>query len=153
MSESDTSFANQESTLFKRKMWNKLKLILEVVSYGYDLLYMDSDVILLKDPFPYLYSITGYDLIAQKDDKGICTGFMYVKSSNKTIALMSTAYRTVQQPGMSDQIAVNKAVGDNSVPYYLLPTGLFPSGGDFFKKYQYYWDKRGMTYLDALKNR
>ena len=103
---------------------------------------MDSDVILLKDPFPYLYSITGYDLIAQKDET-ICTGFMYLRSSNQSIALMSTAYRIVQQPGMDDRAALIKAINDSSVPYYLLPTGFFPSGGDFFEKYQYYWDKRG----------
>ena len=135
-------FANQESDLFKRKMRMKLKIIQDVVSYGYDVLYMDSDVILLKDPFPYLYSITGYDLIAQQDET-ICSGFMYLKSSKKSIALMSTAYRIVQQPEMDDRTALIKAANECSVPYYLLPTGLFPSGSDYFEKYQYYWDKRG----------
>ena len=138
-------FANQESGLFKRKMRMKLKIILDVMSYGYDVLYMDSDVILFKDPFPYLYSIIGYDLIAQRDET-ICSGFMYLRSSNQSIALMSTAYRIVQQPGMDDRAALIKAINDSSVPYLLLTTRLFPSGGDFFEKYQYYWDKIGKRY-------
>lgn len=145
----DMSFANQESSLFKKKMQSKLALIKTVLSYGFNLLYMDSDVILLKDPFPYLQSITGYDLIAQKDET-VCTGFMYIRSTNQSIALLSKAFEIVKQPDMRDQIAVITALNEMSIPYYLLPARFFPSGGDFFNRYQYYWDKTGNCDLHAL---
>ncbi|KAM7455148.1 putative transferase [Blastocystis sp. subtype 1] len=145
----DVSFANQESSLFKKKMQSKLALIKTVLSYGFSLLYMDSDVILLKDPFPYLQSITGYDLIAQKDVT-VCTGFMYIRSTNQSIALMTRAYEIVKQPDMRDQIAVITALNELSIPYYLLPARFFPNGGDFFNRYQYYWDKTGRYVLSTM---
>lgn len=144
----DVSFANQESSLFK-KMQSKLALIKTVLSNGFSLLYMDSDVILLKDPFPYLQNITGYDLIAQKD-VNVCTGFMYIRSTNQSIALMTRAYEIVQQPGMRDPITVLTALNELSMPFLLLPIRFFPSGGDFFNRYQYYWDKRGSCDSSAL---
>ena len=144
----DVSFANQESSLFK-KMQSKLALIKTVLSYGFCLLYMDSDVILLKDPFPYLQSITGYDLIAQKDVT-VCTGFIYIRSTNQSIALMTRAYEIVQQPGMRDPITVLTALNELSMPFLLLPIRFFPSGGDFFNRYQYYWDKRGRYALSTM---
>lgn len=145
----DVSFANQESSLFKKKMQSKLALIKTVLSYGFSLLYMDSDVILLKDPFPYLQNITGYDLIAQKDVT-VCTGFMYIRSTNQSIALMTRAYEIVQQPGMRDPIAVLTALNELSMPFLLLPIRFFPSGGDFFNRYQYYWDKTGRCVLSTM---
>ena len=145
----DASFANQESSLFKKKMQSKLALIKSVLSYGFRVLYMDSDVILLKDPFPYLKNITGYGFAAQKDIT-VCTGFMYIRPTNQSIAVMSRAYEIVQQPEMDDQIAVNSALQELSMPHLLLPTHVFPSGGDFFSRYQYYWDKSGTGILCAL---
>lgn len=145
----DASFANQQSTLFKKKMQSKLALIKSVLSYGFRVLYMDSDVILLKDPFPYLKNITGFGLLAQKDIE-VCTGFMYIRPTNQSIAAMTRAYEIVRQPGMRDQIAVNTALQELSMPHLLLPTHVFPSGGDFFNRYQYYWDKTGNSHVPAL---
>ena len=145
----DASFANQQSSLFKKKMQSKLALIKSVLSYGFRVLYMDSDVILLKDPFPYLKNITGYGLLAQKDIT-VCSGFMYIRPTNQCIAVMARAYEIVRQPDMRDQIAVITALQELSMPYLLLPTRFFPSGGDFFNRYQYYWDKTGKCDLSAL---
>ena len=60
-----SSFANQASAEFKRKVRWKIQFILDTLSYGYRVLYVDSDVILLKNPFAVLESYEGYDLIAQ----------------------------------------------------------------------------------------
>ena len=45
--------------------------------------------------------------------------------------------------GIGDQAAVNRAVKELKPSVLLLPTDLFPSGFEFFKKYQYYWDRKG----------
>ncbi len=140
---------NQESNPLNRVIVAKMSLFHEVLASGFNLLYMDSDVILLKNPFSYLQNITGYDLIAQKDVT-VCTGFMYIRPTNQSIAVMTRAYEMVHQPDMDDQIAVNTALQELSMPYLLLPTRFFPNGGDFFDRYQYYWDITGNCDLSAL---
>lgn len=137
-----TAFANQQSPVFKQKMRNKLSLLLQVLTFGFNVLYIDSDVILLKDPFPYLQSFPEFDLLAQRDDN-ICSGFMYFVSNPRSIAMMTRAYQIVQKPNMRDQIAVNNAVEEKKTSYALLPTNLFPSGGKFFSRYQFFWDRTG----------
>lgn len=137
-----TAFANQQSPLFKQKMRNKLSLLLQVLTFGFNVLYIDSDVILLKDPFPYLQSFPQYDLLAQRD-ANICSGFMYFVSNPRSIAMMTRAYQIVQKPNMRDQTAVNNAVAERKTPYALLSANLFPSGGKFFGRYQFYWDRTG----------
>ncbi len=149
MGKVDGSFANYDSTLYNKKMELKLTLIKAVLSYGFSLLYMDSDVILLKDPFPYLQSITGYDLLAQKDVT-VCNGFMYIRPTNQSIAAITRAYEIIQQSDIDDQKALNTALKELPLSLLLLPTRFFPSGGDFFNRYQYYWDKTGRFDLSTM---
>ena len=40
-------------------------------------------------------------------------------------------------------IAVNNAVEEKKTSYALLPMNLFPSGGKFFSRYQFFWDRTG----------
>ena len=138
-----SSFANQASAEFKRKVRWKIQFILDALSYGYKVLYVDSDVILLKNPFPVLKSYEGYDLIAQKDGGSICTGFFYMNPTKRAIEVMRYAKDLVYNHGDRDQVAVNQAVKAHKASILLLSSTLFPSGFDFFSKYQYYWDRKG----------
>ena len=52
---------------FHNKAQYKLKLWDIALSMNIRILYVDSDVILLKDPLYYLNSINGYDIIGQRD--------------------------------------------------------------------------------------
>ena len=138
-----SSFANQASAEFKRKVRWKIQFILDALSYGYRVLYVDSDVILLKNPFPVLKSYEGYDLIAQKDGGSICTGFFYMNPTKRAIEVMRYAKDLVYNHGDRDQVAVNRAVKAHKASILLLSSTLFPSGQEFFSKYQYYWDRKG----------
>ena len=114
---------------------------------------MDSDVILLKNPFAVLESYEGYDLIAQGDQWSICTGFFYLPSNEKSIAVMKVAKDLVYNHGGDDQVAVNQAVKALNASILLLPQDAFPSGQEFFSKYQYYWDRKGNELKEWLKSR
>ena len=140
---SNTSFANQGSAEFKLKTRWKVSYILNVLKAGFNLLYIDSDIILLKNPFPFLNSYSRYNLIAQSDEKTICTGFIFLRSSPDTIELITRANHLVHHEDNRDQQAVNAVITQYPIPYFLLPERFFPNGMNFFDRYQYYWDRTG----------
>ena len=61
------SFADQATREFKKKIRWKITLLYRILHFGVNLLYMDCDVVLLKNPFPYVYSVSGVDLLVQRD--------------------------------------------------------------------------------------
>ena len=135
-----SSFTRISSIEFNRKVKWKITLIMTVLEYGYDLLYIDADVILLKNPFPYLMNIQNETFITQRDTR-VCSGFMYIRSDEKTIGFMRYANYFAQNASQwRDQTIINYCLGQYPIRYYLLPDNLFPSGKVFFEKYQYYWE-------------
>ena len=142
-----SSFADQATREFKKKIRWKITLLYQIVRSGVNLLYMDCDVVLLKNPFPYLYSVKGYDMMAQRDGRTICTGFMYLVSSPTSKAMMRQANRYIRRQAMDDQDAVNRAVKDRKTPFLFLPSDRFPSGGEFFARHQLAWDLKSRRSL------
>ena len=139
----DTSTASSYgSRAFRNKVHWKLIMLQQAVNQNVRVLYMDSDNILFKDPFPVLNSYNGYDFIAQRD-VDICTGFIYLMPTLMTKQLLA---KTIEiRPKLlnaDDQKAFNMVVQNNtSVKLLFLPDHLFSSGAVFFKKHSYYWDK------------
>ena len=88
----------------------KIALILQVLRLGFNVLYVDSDVILLHNPFSDLNSRKGYDLLAQKDSNSVCTGFMYILSNSRSIGLFSLANKMVFSKELRDQQSVVEAL-------------------------------------------
>ena len=130
------------SRAFRNKVHWKLIMLLQAVNQNVRVLYMDSDIILFKDPFPVLNSYNGYDFIAQKD-VDICTGFIYLIPTLMTKQILA---KTIEiRPKLlnaDDQKAFNMVVQNNtSIKLLFLPDHLFSSGAVFFKKHSYYWDK------------
>ena len=138
----DTSMASTfGSPAFQNKVQWKLIMLLQAVNQNVRVLYLDSDIVLFKDPFPVLNSYTGYDILAQKDG-AICTGFMYLFPTRLTKQLLEETIEI--RPNMTkadDQHAFNKVVSSNpSTKLLYLPEQLFSSGAVFFKMHSYYWD-------------
>lgn len=143
------SFSSWGSSEFFRKVKTKITLITSFLEYGYNVLFVDADVILLKNPLPYLQSIQNETFIAQRD-KTVCSGFMYIKSCKTTINFMRYASVVAQNStGCGDQGVILKCLRERPIPYYLLPDELFPSGRVFFDKYQYYWDRKGRRMMSS----
>ena len=145
----DTSTASSYgSRAFRSKVHWKLIMLQQAVNQNVRVLYMDSDNILFKDPFPVLNSYNGYVFIAQKDVV-IYTVFMYLIPTLMTKQILA---KTIEiRPNLvnaDDQKAFNMGVQNNtSVSLLLLPDHLFSSGAVFFKKHSYYWDKIRETQL------
>ena len=145
----DTSTASSYgSRAFRSKVHWKLIMLQQAVNQNVRVLYMDSDIILFKDPFPVLNSYKGYDIIAQRDSH-ICTGFMYLIPTLLTKQVLAESINIrLKLANADDQEAFNVAVQSNtSIKLLLLPDHLFSSGAVFFKKHSYYWDKIRKTQI------
>ena len=142
--DASSSYASASTPTFKKKMRWKLIIIHKVLLLGYSVLYADSDVLLLKNPFPYLSGISGYDFIAQSDVGCVCSGFMFIRPSNQSLYLLKQAVSYIQNPSVRDQVAINEALKATKTPAFRLPSSLFAGGLEFFGKYQYYWDRKGI---------
>lgn len=135
-----SGFTEQNSPLYKKKLQWKPNVLLATLQCGVNVLYMDADLFLLRDPFPYLQSYKNVDFLAQKDSK-VCTGFMYFRQSHNSLQVVDVARRIHNLADDDDQHAVNKALQYMSfVNWKLLPPSLFMSGDVFFRNHQYYWD-------------
>lgn len=117
-----TAGVTGDAVEFRSKQFNlitarKKEAVHDVLDLGFDVLFTDTDVALLRDPFPYmLFDHVDYvhslnAICTQKDtwdfrrsrEEGN-TGFYYVKSSNRTIALWRDAFEAVPKyPGLDDQ--------------------------------------------------
>ncbi|RVW14986.1 Uncharacterized protein CK203_090436 [Vitis vinifera] len=86
---------------FIKMMWRRTLLLLHVLERGYSFIFTDTDVSWLRNPFPRLTTNLTADLQISTDkflsshrpeDNSINTGFYFVRSNNKTIALFQTWY-------------------------------------------------------------
>lgn len=138
----DTSIASTYgSAAFRNKMQWKLIMLLQAININVRVLYLDSDIILFKNPFPVLNSYTGYDILAQRDS-AICAGFLYLLPTRITKQMLAKAidlWPKLEKP--DDQKAINIAIENNtSIKILLLPDSQFSSGSVFKRKHSYYWD-------------
>ncbi|KAL6125785.1 hypothetical protein ACLB2K_073839 [Fragaria x ananassa] len=86
---------------FIQMMWKRTWFLLEVLKRGYSFVFTDTDVVWLRNPFTKLSNNETEDLQISTDmffgdpwntTQLINTGFYYIKSNNKTIALFHKWY-------------------------------------------------------------
>ncbi|KAF5805610.1 putative nucleotide-diphospho-sugar transferase [Helianthus annuus] len=99
---------------FIKMMWQRTRILGDVLRRGYNFIFTDTDVLWLRDPFPRLNLNHKIDLQISVDEfngnqwseKGqmINTGFYMIKSNNKTITLFNEWYaRRDNSTGMKEQ--------------------------------------------------
>ena len=133
---STEQFTVQGSPLFAKKMQNKLDIIHTALLNGYNVFYMDSDIALLKNPFPYFYRLKSYDMLVQRDIT-ICSGFMFIYSRKSTIDLFKIDIGN----NKGDQAALIRAYNQKkNVNLNFLPTDTFSSGKVFWSSHSFYWN-------------
>ncbi|RYG97012.1 hypothetical protein EON65_53505 [archaeon] len=101
------------ATHFRTKEFNiisfrKVEIVLEIMQRGYHVLFIDNDVALVADPFPYVlwrnidyvFSVNifcwdyyGFDIHSYEEGN---TGFYYIRSSNNTIKIYEKALQEFQ---------------------------------------------------------
>ncbi|XP_054781873.1 uncharacterized protein At1g28695-like [Prosopis cineraria] len=86
---------------FIKMMWRRTLFLLEVLKRGYSIIFTDTDVMWLRNPFTRLSNDANEDLQISTDyylgnprskNHNINTGFYFVRSNNKTISLFETWY-------------------------------------------------------------
>lgn len=118
----------------------KLELVKHVLENGFNVLYVDCDVTIFKNPFPFFKKYPDYSVVAQQDET-ICAGFMYLRPYRNTLDFLNLVSQRLLTTNAHDQDIIVSLLPVFPLKYALLPQDRFPSGGVFFNQYQYYWDR------------
>ena len=140
-SQVNSQFSNYGSKDFNIKQHWKMNLIMACLLLKVKVLYMDSDIYLLRNPLPYLENYHNLDFVAQIDIRSICTGFVFFWPTISSIKMLDVARDIRAIQGKDDQDAINAVVNViKEIHYQFLPSSLFMSGDAFFNYYQHSWD-------------
>lgn len=129
---------------FSNITYNKFVIIHEnLINYDY-VCYTDGDIVFQKpEIFDYLLQhIDNKDMLIQNDTlndddhSNLCSGFMFIRSSSKTISLFDPSIMIDKKDiiGWDDQIYVNEI--KNDLLYKLLPLDLFPTGKYYYANHE-----------------
>eukprot|EP00605_Chrysophyceae_sp_TOSAG23-4_P000317 GSChrysophyteH1.ASY1.ANO1.362.1 assembled CDS len=136
MDTASTAQIGGESATFRSAQFNlitarKKEAVHDVLTLGYDVLFSDTDVALVRDPFPYLLwndvdYVHSLNQICERQDHWTFrgspkeegnTGFYYVRSNVRTIKLWRTAYEAVPKyPGLDDQAVFWRVIRESNDP-------------------------------------
>nr|QBK93696.1 MAG: nucleotide-diphospho-sugar transferase [Pithovirus LCPAC406] len=136
---------NWKTDGFKMLTIEKLRSIYHYLSYGYTVIYMDSDIVRLKDfENGLIDELHDCDILFQNDaehdkDRGeLCTGLVCVKPCKKTLKLFDPRYMFDVKSFRDDQSYLNRRIGyiksDDpvvSVVYKVLKRDMYPNGSVF----------------------
>ncbi|XP_071815912.1 uncharacterized protein [Apostichopus japonicus] len=105
-----------------------------LLSHGIDVLYVDTDIVWLGDPFPFFTGVSDI-YIQQELEESIlyCAGFFYMRSNIRTITFVDTWAKTHFKGRRGIQRAFNDLLAIyNNISVAPLPTSQFCSGHTFF---------------------
>jgi len=127
---------SEESASFRSAQFNlitarKKEAVHDVLTLGYDVLFSDTDVALIRDPFKYLLwrnvdyvhslnqicdTVDHWTFRGSPKEEGN-TGFYFVRSNARTIKLWQTAYEAVPHyPGLDDQAVFWRIIRQSTDP-------------------------------------
>ncbi|KAK9911139.1 hypothetical protein M0R45_035062 [Rubus argutus] len=111
---------------FIKMMWKRTWFLLEVLKRGYSFVFTDTDVVWLRNPFTKLSKNETEDLQISTDmffgdpwntSQLINTGFYYIKSNNKTIALFDKWYSAKDNStGLKEQDVLLNLIREGIIP-------------------------------------
>ncbi|KAK3415042.1 hypothetical protein EUGRSUZ_H00616 [Eucalyptus grandis] len=101
---------------YLQMMWRRIDFLREVLEKGYSLIFTDTDIMWLRDPFPRFYTDADFQIACDyfggnPSDRNNAPngGFTYVKSNNRTVEFYKFWYRSREQyPGKHDQDVLNE---------------------------------------------
>lgn len=155
----DRGVFDAHSQEYKQLISNRPTRLLQVLCSGRNVLYIDTDTVLRKNPFPIINERyrNGVDISIALDHVvrkkyahgfGVCTGFVAIKSNPKTVLFLAEWERHCHDEGgkaNNDQTSFNYAYeafwrerhesGMDIVKLQGLPVDLFPNGNQYFQLY------------------
>ena len=127
------------SSAFKRKTHLKTKIVLNALFLGLTVIIIDVDIVLFKDPVPYLLC-DDCDIQIQSDLSEGNSGFYMARPTKGSIILHQQAWDKAQYYAekMSNQAIMNKVMHymwqTGQVKVGILPLELFPPGKVYFEE-------------------
>jgi len=127
-------FRSQQFNLITAR---KKEAVHDILSLGYNVLFSDTDVAMIRDPLPYMLwenvdYVHSLNYMCKVDEKWDFhkskvegnTGFYFVRSNNNTIQLWANAYAAAPKyPRLDDQAVFWKVIRTSIIPP-VLPLGL-----------------------------
>jgi len=137
ISDTGTYLSRNFNIMTKRKF----EAIVHLLELKQDVLYIDTDIVLLTNPFPEMDK--SVDLNIQNDQCAspydlsyLCTGFMYINSNHRTISFFRQAIDEIVKSDykMCDQCALNLLIKNKyEISINVLDVCKFPNGCRYFK--------------------
>ena len=132
---------------FTAKNWRKVKVVYEVLQLGFNVLLVDLDIVMFKNPFPFFDRCPTCDIQIQFDHVFLCGGFYFVRSTNNSLELFKrtwarlsdfiTGKRSMKQGDFNEQLLLtdiiklmNKTV--KGFKPLALPEKVFANGYSYF---------------------
>ena len=120
----------------------KFEIIYQELLKQDNIVYLDGDITIKKNISEYLYNFSKEsDIVFQNDLRpskpdliNVCTGFMYIKSNQKTQDFFKTSkklQRKFNRYKTHDQTYINK--NKNKFNYAMLPLDDFPNGAHYYQ--------------------
>lgn len=143
-----SQFGSFRTKEMNRMTERKFECIIKLLHEKRTLLYVDTDVVFIEDPLPYIDPSS--DLNIQNDQctrpynfNNLCTGFMYIKPNRATIELFTEAKEIIRDSGyvVPDQDAlimvikkniVNDKHNKHNLSITVLDECIFPNGCRYF---------------------
>ena len=140
------NFCPWNSKGYDKICYLKLELIHQILSLNTNVLLIDGDIVFRKDPMEDIRTWMNdpiYDVLIQNDaqenrnTKNMCTGYMYIKSSDRLITLYDCVSEAGQKKYLScafdnnDQTYFNKYVKPECI-FNALPLEKYPNGKMYY---------------------
>ena len=127
-----------DSLEFNIKVCIKPRIVLDCLKRGFSVLFVDVDVVFLKNPLPFFNTCPDCDFMPQFDNRTneVNAGFFFVRNSIGSIQLFEKVVHIIPRNPKMDQIYINQAVKEmiHTLKVCYLPTNLFQLGYSFFSE-------------------
>lgn len=113
----------------------KLQVIIKAIEEHDMILWVDNDIIFLKNPIKDLLSRVEVPFLIQDDQWSACTGFFLIRKSKLVLKILNDGLKLMREKkAREDQTAINKAFEMNKYNPTLLEEYLYPNGNIYFNK-------------------
>jgi hypothetical protein len=127
--------AGFDNTNFTPITMLKLQVIIKAIEEHDMILWVDNDIVFLKNPINDLLSRTEVPFLIQDDQWSACTGFFLIRKSELVLKILKDGLKLMKEnKAREDQTAINKGFEMNKYNPTLLEEYLYPNGNIYFNK-------------------
>eukprot|EP00732_Lithocolla_globosa_P001410 Lithocolla_globosa_v1_NODE_695_length_3420_cov_22.731055.p1 type:complete len:580 gc:universal NODE_695_length_3420_cov_22.731055:304-2043(+) len=148
--------ATYDTKEYKTIVSKRPQYLSQFLQCGVSVLYMDADIVLLKNPFDYFVQPGDYDALLANDNINYklvgeeiqtqgqlaCTGFMFWKPSASSFEFLEQWTKSLAKGDVVNQFKFRDVLQKNIIKYAMLPLHDFPNG-------KLFWDDRLSSFFKS----